>query len=134
MRRISEFDSENIAFVFLNKILQDDRFSSLALACHIPLIRVIGDMSRLDERERKYAQNPRTHIDFVIYHKMDKKPHLAIEIDDYAFHNKNTQSKRDELKNAILARYNFPLLRLSTIGSGEEKRVINALNNCAKKC
>lgn len=132
-RRISEFDSENIAFVFLNKILQDDRFSSLALACHIPLIRVIGDMSRLDERERKYAQNPRTHIDFVIYHKMDKKPHLAIEIDGYAFHCKNTtQSKRDELKNTILARYNFPLLRLSTIGSGEEKRVINALHNCIK--
>lgn len=132
-RRISEFDSENIAFVFLNKILQDDRFSSLVLACHIPLIRVIGDMSRLDERERKYAQNTRTHIDFVIYHKMDKKPFLAIEIDGYAFHNaKNAQSKRDELKNAILARYNFTLLRLSTIGSGEEKRVINALNNCIK--
>lgn len=68
-------------------------------------------MSRLDEKERKYAQNPRTHIDFVVYHKMDKKPHLAIEIDGYAFHNaKNTQSKRDELKNAILAKYDFTLL------------------------
>lgn len=127
-RRISEFDSENIAFVFLNEMLQDDRFSSLALACHIPLIRVIGDIDKLNDKERKYAQNPRTHIDFVIYHKMDKKPLLAIEIDGYAFHNKNTmQSKRDELKNAILARYDFPLLRLSTIGSGEEKRIINAL-------
>lgn len=90
-------------------------------------------MSRLDERERKYAQNPRTHIDFVVYHKMDKKPRLAIEIDGYAFHNaQNAQSKRDELKNAILARYDFTLLRLSTIGSGEEERVINTLNNCIK--
>ena len=85
-------------------------------------------MSMLDEQERKYAQNPRTHIDFVVYHKMDKKPRLAIEIDGYAFHNaKNAQSKRDELKNAILARYDFTLLRLSTIGSGDEKRIINAL-------
>lgn len=59
---------------------------------------------------------------------MDKKPRLAIEIDGYAFHNaKNAQSKRDELKNAILAKYDFPLLRLSTIGSGEKERVINAL-------
>lgn len=128
-RKISVFDSENIAFAFLTDILQKYGFTHLSLACHIPLLRVIGDVSRLDERERKYAQNPRTHIDFVIYHKMDKKPYLAIEIDGYAFHNaKNAQSKRDELKNAILAKYNFPLLRLSTIGSGEKERIVNALN------
>lgn len=132
-RKISVYDSENIAFVFLTDMLQKYGFANLSLACHIPLLRIIGDMSRLDERERKYAQNPRTHIDFVVYHKMDKKPRLTIEIDGYAFHNaKNAQSKRDELKNAILAKYDFTLLRLSTIGSGEEERVINALHNCIK--
>ncbi|TQR60257.1 DUF2726 domain-containing protein [Campylobacter troglodytis] len=76
----------------------------------------------------KYAQNPHTHIDFVIYHKMDKKPLLAIEIDGFAFHNESTtQTKRDELKNKILAKFNFPLLRLNTTQSGEEKRIIQAL-------
>lgn len=82
----------------------------------------------IKHKGQKYAQNPRTHIDFVIYHKMDKMPLLGIEIDGYAFHNENTaQTRRDELKNSILAKYNFTLLRLNTTQSGEERRIINAL-------
>lgn len=127
-RKISIYTSENIAFNRINEILQKRGFSNLALACHIPLVRLLGDMTRLDENERKYAQNPRTHIDFVVYHKMDKMPLLAIEIDGYAFHNESsTQIQRDELKNTILAKYNFPLLRLNTTGSGEEKRIVDML-------
>lgn len=92
------------------------------------LMRIIGDITRLDESERKYAQNPRTHIDFVIFHKIDKMPLLAIEIDGYAFHNQNTtQTKRDEIKNTILAKYNLSLLRLNTTQSGEEKRIVDML-------
>lgn len=129
-RKISVYDSENIAFVFITDILKKNEFSNLSLACHIQLLRVIGDTSILDERERQYVQNPRTHIDFVVYHIMDKKPLLAIEIDGYAFHNtKSIQSKRDKLKNTILAKYNFTLLRLNTTGSGEKERIINALTN-----
>lgn len=108
--------------------MQKGGFSNLSVACHIPLLRVINGVLKLDEKELKYAQNPRTHIDFVIYHKMDKMPLLGIEIDGYAFHNENAaQTRRDELKNAILAKYNFTLLRLNTTQSGEEKRIINAL-------
>ena len=127
-RKISLYDSENIAFHFINELLQKGGFSNLSVACHIPLLRVINGVLKLDEKELKYAQNPRTHIDFVIYNKMDKMPLLGIEIDGYAFHNENAaQTRRDELKNAILAKYNFTLLRLNTTQSGEEKRIINAL-------
>ena len=127
-RKISVYDSENIAYHFIAEILQKCGFANLALACHIPLAHILGDTARLDENERKYAQNPRTHIDFVIFHKMDKMPILAIEIDGYAFHKVDcAQGWRDERKNAILAKYSLPLLRLSTIGSGEEKRVVDML-------
>ena len=126
-RKISLYESENLAFHRINELLQKD-FSSLSVACHIPLLRLLGDTASLDESEKKYAQNPRTHIDFVIFHKMDKMPILAIEIDGYAFHNESTtQATRDELKNSILAKYNLALLRLNTTESGEEKRIINAL-------
>ena len=65
---------------------------------------------------------------------MDKMPLLGIEIDGYAFHNENAaQTRRDELKNAILAKYNFTLLRLNTTQSGEEKRIINALEKIVFK-
>ncbi|MGX3045432.1 AAA domain-containing protein [Helicobacter sp. T3_23-1056] len=127
-RKISVYDSENIAFHFINEILQKGGFSNLSVACHIPLLRVIGDTDKLNESEKKYALNPRTHIDFVIYHKMDKMPILAIEIDGYAFHRADSaQGLRDNLKNTILAKFNFPLLRLNTTGSNEKKRIVDML-------
>ena len=44
-----------------------------------------------------------THIDFLIFGRLDKMPVLAIEVDGYAFHGKNSdQHKRDMMKNAIL--------------------------------
>lgn len=42
-----------------------------------------------------------THIDFLIFGRLDKMPVLAIEVDGYAFHGKNSdQHKRDMMKNA----------------------------------
>ena len=53
---------------------------------------------------------------------MDKKMVMAIEVDGYYYHKKGTkQSERDKLKNNILSKYKIPLVRLKTIGSGEEK-------------
>jgi hypothetical protein len=55
---------------------------------------------------------------------------LAIETDGYNFHNEETdQHRRDEMKNHILDVYGLPLLRLSTIGSGEKDKIINALKD-----
>lgn len=67
-------------------------------------------------------------IEFVIYHKMDKMPILAIEIDGYAFHMADSaQGLRDNLKNTILAKYTLPLLRLNTTQTGKEAQILNAL-------
>lgn len=127
-RRISQYDSENIAFNEISKILRQE-FTNCRLACFVPLSRMIKDESILSEDELRYALNPRTHIDFVIFHKMDKTPLLAIEIDGYAFHNpKTAQARRDELKNAILEKNNFKFLRLKTNESSEEKRLKEALS------
>lgn len=55
---------------------------------------------------------------------MDKLPVLAIEIDGFAYHKEDSrQSKRDELKNAILQKCSITLLRLNTIESDEIVRV-----------
>ena len=90
--------------------------------CDVDFCLKINDMDKLEEDELKYASNDWTHIDFVIYNKMDKKMVLAIEVDGYYFHKQGTkQSERDKLKNKILSKYEIPLIRLSTIGSGEEK-------------
>ncbi len=67
--------------------------------------------------------NSLTHTDFLIYSRVDKTPFLVIEMDGYAFHERNAvQLKRDEMKNGILDKYNIPLIRLKTNESGEEEK------------
>lgn len=124
-KRISLFDSENIAYNEIENILKNN-YNNLGIITHIPLFRILENKNLLNKDELKYASHEWTHIDFVIYNKMDKKPSLAIEVDGYAFHKKSTaQSQRDGLKNEILKKYNIPLIRLSTIGS-DEKNIIKS--------
>lgn len=124
-KRISLFDSENIAYNEIENILKNN-YNNLGIITHIPLFRILENKNLLNKDELKYASHEWTHIDFVIYNKMDKKPSLAIEVDGYTFHKKSTaQSQRDELKNEILKKYNIPLIRLSTIGS-DEKNIIKS--------
>ncbi|EAH9135880.1 DUF2726 domain-containing protein [Campylobacter upsaliensis] len=126
-RRISQFDSENIAFAFIKDILQQDSYHSLDVLPHIPLAKVIKIDEALTQEEKLYAQNPLTHFDFIIYHIMDKTPLLAVEIDGYAFHHTHKQLNRDRLKDSICKKHNFPLLRLSTTQSAESKRLRDML-------
>ncbi|MBR4110392.1 MAG: DUF2726 domain-containing protein [Clostridia bacterium] len=121
-KRISDYDSENITYNFIKEIIQKNEWNNLDIESHIPLNDLLKDLELLNEEEKKYASNDWTHIDFVIYNKMDKKMVMAIEVDGYYFHNKGTKQKeRDKLKDSILQKYDVPLIRLKTTGSGEEK-------------
>ena len=128
-KKISEFDSENLMNALMIEILSEETFTGLDFVVHQPLYTLIKDFSALNDEEKSYVQNPGTHIDFLIYNKMDKSPVLAVEVDGYAFHKAGTaQHERDKLKNSVLDKYNIPLLRLSTVGSGERKRIVDELN------
>lgn len=76
---------------------------------HFPIRQLIHDFSKLDEEEFKYASNPLTHIDFILYNKLSKVPVLGIEVDGFEFHKDGTkQADRDKMKDAILSRCKFP--------------------------
>jgi very-short-patch-repair endonuclease len=69
--------------------------------------------------------NSATHLDFLIYNRVSKKPILAIEVDGFHYHKKGTvQSERDKKKNHILELYGIPFLRFSTNGSGEKENLL----------
>ena len=69
-----------------------------------------------------------THVDFLLFRRMDKSPLLAIEVDGAAFHAEGSiQAGRDEKKNRIFELCGIPLLRLRTDGSGEKERMEQAL-------
>lgn len=82
----------------------------------------------LTEEERKYARNPLTHVDFLLFNQMDKQPVLAIEVDGTGFHEAGSkQAERDIKKNSILKKCAISLLRLRTDGSGEREKIRTAL-------
>ncbi|MBK7764342.1 MAG: AAA family ATPase [Bacteroidetes bacterium] len=127
--KVSEFDSENLMFGLIKQVLADEKFLKYDVILHFPIRQLINDFSRLDEQETKYASNPLTHLDFLIYNKLGKTPILGIEVDGFEFHKQGTrQSERDKMKDEILDKYNFPILRFKTNESNEKERLMNKLN------
>ena len=126
--RISEYDSENLAYAVIQNILQKAEFSFVDCAAHVSLATLLKDYSMLTEEEAVYARNPLTHVDFLLFRRMDKSPLLAVEVDGVAFHAAGSvQAGRDEKKNRIFEQYGIPLLRLRTDSTGEQARIEQAL-------
>ena len=107
-------------YSLIEDIISDSKYSGLDVVCHFPLNMLIKKPELLNEQECQYAMNPATHLDFLIYNRIGKKPVLAIEVDGYEYQKKDTvQISKDLLKNHIMELYEIPLLRLKTNGSGE---------------
>ncbi|WP_298076561.1 AAA domain-containing protein [uncultured Alistipes sp.] len=134
-RRISEFDSENLTYALLERVLEADPvFRHLGFLCHQPLRQLIRDWTLLNDEECRYALNGATHLDFLIYNRVSKRPVLAIETDGFQFHKQGTrQSERDQMKDRILDRYGLPLLRLSTTGTDEEAKIHTQLTELLQR-
>ena len=82
----------------------------------------------LTKEEITYAKNPLTHVDFLLFHKIDKSPLLAIEVDCTMFHRPaSVQELRDQKKNRIFEQCGIPLMRLRTDGRGEGTRIEQTL-------
>ena len=127
---VSEYDSENLTFDLIENIRTNyPHLSHIKAICHYPMRYLINDTQGLSERERKYALHPSTHIDFLVINRVTKEPLLAVETDGYSFHNEKTeQFQRDRMKDRILESFGLPLLRLSTVGHGEEQKIVDILN------
>lgn len=128
-KKISEYDSENLMYSLIEEIIADNKYSSLDVVCHFPLNMLIKNPELLNEQECQYAMNTATHLDFLIYNRIGKKPVLAIEVDGYEYHKEYTvQASRDLMKNHIMELYEIPLLRFKTNGSGEKEKIIEMLD------
>ena len=130
--KISRYDSENLMYALLCDILKEAAFANLGIIFEQPLKELLNlkQLDWLTDEERCYALNDLTHIDFLVYNKVTKRPVLAIEVDGYSFHKRGTkQAKRDKLKDAILEKSGIKLLRFSTTGSQERERILAQLES-----
>ena len=128
-KKVSYYDSENLMYNLIKSIFSEYHFTNLGLIAHLPLKEIFKNLDKLNENEKRFVTDTDSHVDFMIYNKVSKIPILAIEVDGYAFHKEGTkQHERDILKDGIFAKYDLPLMRLNTTGSGEKEKIVSKLN------
>lgn len=129
LKKISQYDSENIMYDLITKTLNKSCFSDYDVLFEVPLKMIIRDLSKLEsERELEFVSDENTHIDFVVFNTFSHLPVLLIEVDGVSFHKSGSeQEERDKLKNSIVSKYNLPLERFRTDGSNEEERLKTVL-------
>lgn len=129
-KQVSKYESENLMFNLILEAIYEVGRDDLFVLCHYPLNELIKDPCYLNDEECKYAMNPATHLDFLIYSKISKRPIVAIEVDGFHYHKEGTeQAERDKKKNHILELYGIPLMRFATNGSGEKEKIMEFLRN-----
>lgn len=132
-KRISEYDSENLMFALIQDTLKEQELTYLSVVCHLPLNMLIRNTELLSDEECRYVANNSSHLDFLIYNRLSKKPVLAIEVDGFRYHKAGTRQKaRDTMKNHILEVYEIPYLRFATNGSREKERLVEELKRLLK--
>lgn len=133
-KRISDYDSENLTYHLIDEVIKENGYGDLDVEVHVPLMEILANDELLTEEEKIYVNNVWTHIDFIIFNKMDKKLFLAIEVDGYFYHREGTrQQERDNIKDRILSKYDIPLRRFNTIGSGEKQILEEAIKEIFQK-
>ena len=132
--KVSRYDSENLFFSLLIDTLKEGGYDSYGVLIEYPLNRLVPPSLSLPKELREYASRSWSHIDFLIYKKTTKRPILAIEVDGHRYHRASysraasVQQKRDTLKDNLLCLIGLPLIRLSTTGSNEKSRILDALS------
>lgn len=129
LRKELKYPSEDIIWTVLHDILAEPRYAHMTVGAQVLLRNLLPGLSSLTDAQRDYVEH-RASLDFVVYNRVTNQPLLAIEVDGFAFHENNPrQRERDARKDAILAAYQMPLLRLPTTGSREHQRIRRALDD-----
>ena len=127
--KVSEHLSENIIYETLIKAIDNIQMTNWNVVCHYPLSRLITDFEGLDTQEIAFISNSLSHVDFLIYNSITKKPLMAIEVDGWKYHNlSEVQQSRDKLKDDILTKYGLKPYRISTVDTINVETIANMLS------
>lgn len=112
---VSVYLSENLIHDILVKAIAELGLANTDVLCHYPLSRLIADWSLLDDKEKAFAQSPFSHVDFLMFNSLTKRPLQTIEVDGWHFHNESAaQRSRDALKDHLLTKFGLRPHRIST--------------------
>lgn len=126
--KVSEYLSENIIYDTLVKAIDKIQIPQLCVICHYPLSRLITNFDGLDIQEIAFISNSLSHVDFLLYNSITKKPLMTIEVDGWKYHNQSeTQKSRDNLKDNLLSKYGLKPYRISTVDTIDVETITNML-------
>ena len=112
---VSDYISENLFYNTLMEAITALGLVHIDVLCHYPVVRFISDWSLLTEEEKAFASNRLSHVDFLVYNSLTKRPLLVIEVDGWYYHKRQGgQVTRDELKDKLLAKFGLALHRILT--------------------
>jgi hypothetical protein len=132
--KISEYLSENIIYETLVKAIDKIQMSNCGIVCHYPLSRLKTDFEGLNTQEIAFISNSLSHVDFLLYNSITKKPLMVIEVDGWKYHNlSEVQQSRDKLKDDILTKYDLKPYRISTIDTINVETIADMLSNNMRK-
>ncbi|MEX0605257.1 MAG: AAA domain-containing protein [Marinobacter sp.] len=123
----SDFKSEQIVAQILRESLIRDSNRDLKVFPQIPLNQIVSARSLSLTKDETAFLHSRSSCDFVIYYKVGKKPLAVIEVDGGS-HESDVQRRRDALKDSILQKAGVEILRLKTVQSRIEERIVEFLH------
>lgn len=93
---------------------------------------LVGNLELLNQEETQFAENQLSHVDFLLYNSLSKRPIGAIEVDGWYFHNSDVQIHRDNIKNEIFKKIGLPLIRISTNETLTENKMTDYISKIIK--
>lgn len=93
---------------------------------------LVGNWELLNPEETQFAENQLSHVDFLLYNSLSKRPIGAIEVDGWYFHNSDVQIHRDNIKNEIFKKIGLPLIRISTNETLTENKMTDYISKIIK--
>lgn len=132
--KVSEYLSENIIYDTLVKAIDKVQMSNCDVVCHYPLSRLITDFNGLETQEIAFITNALSHVDFLVYNSITKKPLMTIEVDGWKYHNQSeVQQSRDKRIDNILSKYGLKPYRISTVDTVNVETIEEMLANNLNK-
>ncbi|ALA98215.1 DNA helicase [Spiroplasma kunkelii CR2-3x] len=128
-KKFNGFIGETSEYIF-SKILDKliNQIIDIKYIKHYNLKLVVKNQEGFNDREKQFINHPWSHLDFLIFNKISKKPIIAIEVDGQQ-HNKSIQLWRDKVKDKALEKNGIKIYRIKTISINGEDKIINELKN-----
>jgi hypothetical protein len=117
--------------VLITILNEQDLSQTIHYALHYPLNQLFCSSVSHADCEKAFLQQG-SHVDIIVYRKMDRYPLFGIEIDGAQHFNSKEQQARDRLKRSIFERAGLTLLELPTHGSNEQDKIKTCLAEAIK--